>query len=58
MLILAYRWRAYELSTYVESDQPVDRGGLVQKYWAIQLRVAFDFSRREVRETLKTLGGR
>ena len=55
---LAVRWRAYELSTYVESDQPVDRGGLVQKYWAIQLRYAFDFSRREVRDALKKIGWR
>lgn len=53
ILGIALRWRAYELSTYVESDQPVDRGGLVQKYWAVQLRVAFDVSKGFVRRLFK-----
>jgi len=52
ILGIAFRWRAYELSTYVESDQPVDRGGLVQKYWAVQLRWAFDVQKRVVQKLM------
>jgi hypothetical protein len=54
ILGIAFRWRSYELSTYMESDQPVDRGGLVQKYWAVQLRVAFDVPKRLAQKLLKT----
>lgn len=39
---IAFRWRDLELSLYREEDRPVDRAGLVQKYIALQLRVAFD----------------
>ena len=39
---LALRWRDYELSFYREEDRPVDRDTLVQKYYAVQLRMAFD----------------
>jgi hypothetical protein len=53
ILGIAVRWRAYELSTYLESDQPLDRGGLVQEYWAVQLRVAFDVSKGVMRGLLK-----
>ncbi len=53
ILGLALRWRNYEVSVYQESDQPLDRGGLVQKYWAVQLRVAFDVSKEFMRGLLK-----
>jgi hypothetical protein len=43
---LALRWERYELSVYREEDRPVDRPGLVQKYVAVQLRVAFDVPKR------------
>lgn len=46
ILGLAVRWHAYEMSVYHEEDQPVDRGGLVQKYTAVQFRVAFDVQKR------------
>ena len=58
ILGLALRWRDYEVSVYQESDQPLDRGGLVQKYWAVQLRYAFDFSKGEIRDALKKMGWR
>ena len=33
----------YEVSLYREQDRSLDRPGtLVQEYWAVQLRVAFD----------------
>lgn len=45
---LALRWRDMELSVYQEQDQPLDRGGLVQKYVAVQMRFAFDVSKRDL----------
>jgi hypothetical protein len=53
ILGIAVRWRDYELSLYQESDQPLDRGGLVQKYWAVQVRVAFDVPKRIVQGLFK-----
>ncbi len=46
ILGLAVRWRDMELSVYREQDRPLDRSGLVQQYWALQLRFAFDVSKR------------
>lgn len=43
---LALRWRDYELSFYREEDRPVDRDTLVQKYYAVQLRMSFDVPKR------------
>lgn len=43
---LALRWQAFEVSFYREEDRPVDRNTLVQKYYAVQLRVAFDVPKR------------
>ena len=43
---LALRWKDLELSVYREEDHPVDRNTLVQKYFAVQLRVAFDVPKR------------
>lgn len=45
---LALRWRDMELAVYREQDQPLDRDGLVQKYVAVQLRVSFDVSKRDL----------
>lgn len=43
MVGLAFRVEDdYEVSVYREQDRPLDRPGLVQEYWAVQLRVAFD----------------
>ena len=40
---LAFRWSdRYEFSVYREQDRPLDRPGLIQEYWAVQLRFAFD----------------
>lgn len=39
---VAFRWRDMEFSVYREEDRPVDQPGLIQRYWAVQLRVAFD----------------
>lgn len=48
---LAFRWRDnYEFSVYREEDRPLDRRGLVQEYWAVQLRVAFDVPKRMLSE--------
>ncbi|WP_455377112.1 hypothetical protein [Petrachloros mirabilis] len=43
---LAMRWRDFEVSCYREQDRPVDRSGLVQEYWAVQVRYAFDVQKR------------
>jgi hypothetical protein len=45
---LAVRWRNTELAVYHEQDQPLDRGGLVQKYLAVQLRFSFDVSKQDL----------
>ncbi len=42
---LAVRWRDWELSLIRESDEPMDRGGLVQSYYAVMLRWYFDLKR-------------
>lgn len=39
---IAMRWRDFELSFYREQDRPLDRSTLIQEYWAVQLRFAFD----------------
>jgi hypothetical protein len=44
---IALRWNDLELSLYREQDRPVDRGGFVQEYWAVQLRFAFDVPKRK-----------
>ena len=46
---LAFRWNDWELSFYREEDRPVDRDTLVQKYYAIQVRFAFDVPKRVLR---------
>ncbi len=42
---IAVRWQDMELAFYREEDRPLDQSGLVQKYFAVQLRVAFDVSK-------------
>jgi len=44
ILGLAFRWKGqYEFSAFREQDLPLDRPGtLIQEYWAVQLRFAFD----------------
>ena len=42
ILGVALRWRDFEVSLYREQDRPLDRRSLVQEYWAVQLRFAFD----------------
>ena len=41
---LAFRFKDdYEVSVYREQDRALDRPGtLIQEYWAVQLRFAFD----------------
>jgi len=46
ILGLAVRWRDYELAVYREQDRPVGQSTLVQEYWAVQLRYAFDFPKK------------
>jgi hypothetical protein len=46
ILGVALRWHSLELSVYKEQDRPIDRSGLIQGYWAIQLRFAFDWAKR------------
>ncbi len=43
---VALRWEDTELAVYREEDRPLDRSGLVQKYYAMQLRFAFDVPKR------------
>lgn len=42
---LGVRWQDWELSVMRESDQPMDRAGLVQSYYAVMLRWYFDLKR-------------
>jgi hypothetical protein len=42
---LALRWRDYELAVLHERDMPLDRGGLIQRYTAIQLRYEFEWQK-------------
>lgn len=48
ILGLAFRWGDAELSIYHERDMPLDRGGLVQRYTALQLRYEFEWVRRKL----------
>jgi len=41
----AFRWKGWEVMAFQETDQPIDRGGLVQKYFAIQLKWSWDTQR-------------
>ena len=42
---IAVRWKDMEVAFYREEDRPLDHSGLVQKYFAVQLRFAFDVSK-------------
>ena len=42
---LALRCEGYELSVLHEQDMPLDRGGLIQRYTAIQLRYQFEWQK-------------
>lgn len=46
---IAVRWKDTELAFYREEDRPLDQSGLVQKYYAVQLRFAFDVSKGALR---------
>jgi len=43
---IAARWRDFEISFYREQDRPLDRNTLIQEYWAVQLRYAFDVQKK------------
>lgn len=45
---LALRWKNMEFAVYHEQDQPLDRGGLIQRYVAVQLRYSFDISKQDL----------
>ncbi len=48
---LAVRFKDYEVSVYREQDRSLDKpNSLVQEYWAVQLRVAFDVPKRMLSE--------
>jgi hypothetical protein len=49
---LAFRFKDdYEISVYREQDLSLDKPGtLIQEYWAVQLRFAFDVPKRFLRE--------
>lgn len=49
---LAFRWHDTEFSVYREEDRSLDRSGLVQKYYAVQLRFAFDVPKRWLKGAL------
>jgi hypothetical protein len=44
---LALRYGDAELSIYQERDMPVDTGGLVQRYTAVQLQYEFEWVRHK-----------
>lgn len=39
---IAFRWKQWEVMAFQETDQSIDRSGLTQKYFAIQLKWAWD----------------
>jgi hypothetical protein len=39
---LAVRWKSWELMAFQETDQAIDRGGLTQKYIALQLKWSWE----------------
>jgi len=39
---IAFRWKGWEMMAFQETDQSIDRGGLTQKYFAIQLKWSWD----------------
>lgn len=47
---LAFRYKDAELAFIHEQDMPLDRGGLVQKYTAIQLRYAFEWVKNPLKK--------
>lgn len=51
---LAFRFKDdYEVSVYREQDRSLDKPGtLIQEYWAVQLRVAFDVPKRLARDLI------
>jgi hypothetical protein len=51
---IAVRYQSMELALYHETDQPLDRDGLIQKYLALQFRYSFDVSKKAA----KSLFGR
>lgn len=56
---IGVRWRDWELSLIRESDEPMDRGGLVQTYYALMLRWYFDLKellRPSATDTLNSPG--
>jgi hypothetical protein len=56
ILGVAVRWKDLELSFYREQDRPVDRSGFKQEYYAVQLRYAFDISKRAVQDAIRKMG--
>ena len=42
---LAVRYQDMELALIHEQDMPLDRGGLVQRYVALQLRYEFEWTK-------------
>ncbi len=45
LISLGVRWRDWEVSLIRESDEPMDRAGLVQSYYAVMLRWYFDLKK-------------
>lgn len=45
LISLGVRWRDWELSLIRESDEPMDRAGFVQSYYAVMLRWYFDLKK-------------
>ena len=39
---VAFRWKSWEVMAFQETDQSIDKGGLTQKYFAIQLKWSWD----------------
>jgi hypothetical protein len=39
---VAFRWKAWEVMAFQETDQSIDQGGLTQKYFAIQLKWSWE----------------
>ena len=50
---IAFRLKEYELSVYHEIDRPLDRGGLMSRYTAVQLRFEFEWKLPKIKAALQ-----
>src|SRR5256885_10227142 len=53
---IAFRWQRWEVMAFQETDQSIDRGGLTQKYFAIQVKWSWETQRAPEIHTRRPAG--